>query len=161
MERQHERDQAKRVRQQAKLTTAEPGLAEALSLYSKEVLVAMGHIVIRWGGWSAYKKAPLIELLIDELTDPDNLERIVTKLTEREREALRQVMAGGGVMAWAEFEQRYDNDLNESPYWQYHTPETVMGRLRLHSLLVEATVSDQLVIVVPAELRQTLAEVLK
>lgn len=160
MERQHERDQAKRSRQQAKLTTAEPGLAEALPLYSKDVLVTMGRIVIRSGSWATYKKAELIELLIEELTDPDNLKRIVAKLSDREQEALRQVMAGGGVMVWAEFEQRYDNDLKESPYWQYHTPESVMGRLRLHSLLVEAVVAGQLLIVAPAELRQMLANIL-
>jgi tetratricopeptide (TPR) repeat protein len=160
MERQHDRDQAKRSRQQAKLTTAEPGLAEALPLYSKDVLVTMGRIVIRSGSWATYKKAELIELLIKELTDPDNLKRIVAKLSDREQEALRQVMAGGGVMVWAEFEQRYDNDLKESPYWQYHTPESVMGRLRLHSLLVEAVVAGQLLIVAPAELRQMLANIL-
>jgi hypothetical protein len=159
-ERQHERDRAKRARQQRQLTTAEPTLTEALPLYSKEVLVAMGRLVIRWGGWSAYKKAALIELLSEELTDPNNLTRIVAALTDQEREALRQVMAGGGAMAWAEFERRYGNDLEESPYWQYHTPKTVMGRLRLHGLLVEATIADQPLIVVPAELRQPLTEVL-
>ncbi len=159
-ERQHERDRAKRARQQRQLTTAEPTLTEALPLYSKEVLVAMGRLVIRWGGWSAYKKAALIELLSEELTDPNNLARIVAALTDQEREALRQVMAGGGAMAWAEFERRYGNDLEESPYWQYHTPKTVMGRLRLHGLLVEATIADQPLIVVPAELRQPLTEVL-
>ena len=160
MERQHKRDLAKRIRQQRQLTTAEPGLTEALPLYSKEVLAAMGRVVIRWGGWSAYKKAALLELLVEELTDSDNLTRIVAKLTDQEREALRQVMAGGGVMAWAEFERRYGNDLEESPYWQYHTPETVMGRLRLRGLLVEATVDGELLLAAPAELRQPLIQVL-
>ncbi len=160
MEKQRERDLAKRTRQQRQLTTTEPGLTEALPLYSKEVLAAMGRVVIRWGGWSAYKKAALLELLVEELTDPDNLARIVAKLTDQEREALRQVMAGGGTMAWAEFERRYGNDLEESPYWQYHTPETVMGRLRLRGLLVEATVDGELLIAAPAELRQPLTQVL-
>ena len=160
MERQHARDLAKRTRQQTKLTTAAPTLTESLSLYSKDVLTAMGHIVIRWGGWSGLRKAELLAHIVEELSDQDNLARIVAGLSDEEREALRQVMAGGGTMAWAEFDRRYGNDLEESPYWQYHTPQTLMGQLRLHGLLVEAKVGDELLIVVPVELRPVLADIL-
>lgn len=63
-------------------------------------------------------------------------------------------------VTWQEFDTRHGNDLEESPFWQYHVPETVMGRLRLRGLLVEATVNDELLVVVPAELRQPLGEIL-
>lgn len=131
-----------------------------MSLYSQEVLAATGRVVIQWGGWSALKKAELAERIVDELKDRVNLKRLVTKLRDPEREALRQVLAGGGYMDWQEFETRFDADLEESPYWQYHAPESVMGRLRLHGLLAEATVNDQLFVVIPVELRPVLAELL-
>jgi hypothetical protein len=62
-------------------------------------------------------------------------------------------------MAWDAFDDRYGNDLEESRYWQWHTPETTMGRLRLHGLLVEATVDDELYIVVPMDIREGLGRV--
>jgi hypothetical protein len=89
-----------------------------------------------------------------------NLDRMASELSEQEQAALRQVLASGGTMPWADFEAHYGNDLEESPAWQYHKPETVMGRLRLRGLLAEATVGDQLLVVVPAELRQPLSEIL-
>ena len=64
-------------------------------------------------------------------------------------------------MSWAEFDARYGNDLDESPYWNYHEPETAMGRLRLRGLLVEATVSGELLVAVPVELRESLIAILR
>jgi len=71
------------------------------------------------------------------------------------------VLEGGGTMAWGDFDARYDNDLEESPYWEWRTPETTMGRLRLRGLLVEAMVDGELLVVVPADLRAGLQEILK
>jgi hypothetical protein len=106
------------------------------------------------------RKAELLQRIIDLLDDRDNLEHIVAALNDDERDALRQVLAGGGNLAWQDFEARYGNDLEESPHWQYHVPETVMGRLRLRGLLVEGTIDQKLLIVVPTELRQVLREIL-
>jgi len=61
-------------------------------------------------------------------------------------------------MPWAEFDARYGNDLKESPYWNYHEPQTLMGRLRLYGLLVEATVEGELFVAVPFDLRRLLTE---
>ena len=47
-------------------------------------------------------------------------------------------------MPWDDFDAAYDNDLDESRYWQWHEPETVMGRLRMCGLLVEAKVDGEL-----------------
>ncbi|MCK4470448.1 MAG: hypothetical protein KAW49_01545, partial [Anaerolineae bacterium] len=160
MEQQRKRDQAKRARLQAKLSTPEPALAEALSIYAKDVLTGMARVVVRWGGWSALRKAELIERIAAELGDPDNLERVVGDLNEDERAALRQVLARGGSMPWQDFDATYGNDLEESPYWQWHVPETTMGRLRLRGLLVETTVDGELLVAVPSELRQFLGEML-
>jgi tetratricopeptide (TPR) repeat protein len=160
MDRQRKRNQTKRVRLQSKLSTSEPTLLEALPLYSKDALTAMARVVIPGGGWSGLRKAELLQRIIDLLDDRDNLEHIVAALNDDERDALRQVLAGGGNLAWQDFEARYGNDLEESPHWQYHVPETVMGRLRLRGLLVEGTIDQKLLIVVPTELRQVLREIL-
>jgi len=160
-ERQHKRDQARRARLQAKLSTPEPTLSEALSIYTKDALTGMARVVVRWGGWSTLRKAELVERIITELSDPDNLERVVGGLSDEERAALRQVLAHGGTMPWQDFDATYGNDLEESPYWQWHVPETTMGRLRLRGLLVETTVDGELLVAVPSELRQFLGEMLK
>jgi Tfp pilus assembly protein PilF len=161
MQQQSERWKANRARLQTKLSTLQPSLVEALPLYSKDVLTGMGREIILGGGWSTLRKAELAERLVEELNDAYNLERIVNRLSEAEREALRQVLAGGGHMDWQQFTARYDSDTEESPYWQYHAPESLMGRLRLRGLLVEATVDNRLLVVIPAELRQLLAEILE
>ncbi|HUV88698.1 MAG TPA: hypothetical protein VMY80_03520, partial [Anaerolineae bacterium] len=55
---------------------------------------------------------------------------------------------------WQDFEARYGSDLEESPYWEWHAPETTMGRLRGRGLLAETTVDGELRVVVPVELRE-------
>lgn len=158
--RQRERDQAKRARLQAGLTTPNPSLSETLPLYTKDALTGMAREVIPWGGWAALRKAQLVETIISVLEDRDLLERIVARLDDDEQESLRQVLERGGSMLWEEFDAGYGNDLEESRYWQYHAPETLMGRLRLRGLLAEATVDGQLLVVVPSELRRPLEEIL-
>jgi len=160
LEERRKRDRARRARLQTKLSISQPSVSEALSIYTKEALTAMARVVLLWGGWSGLRKAELLQRIIERLQDPDNLERIVTDLHERERAALRQVLAHGGHMPWRDFDAEYGNDLGESPYWIYHKPETVMGRLRLRGLLVEATVDDELLLTVPTELRHALSDLL-
>ena len=157
-ERQHKRDTVWRARLQEKLSTPDPTLSEALPLYTKEILTGMARKVVRWGSWSALRKAELIERIIQELADPDDLNWLVGRLADEERDALRQVLARGGSMPWAEFDAAHDNDLEESRYWQWHEPETIMGRLRMCGLLVEATVDGELLVAIPAELRPLLAQ---
>ncbi len=159
-ERQRARDEAKRTRLQAALSTADPSLHDALSLYTKEVLTGMGRVVLPLGGWSTLKKAELLDEILRGLGDPENLEWIVGQLNDGEREALGQVLAQGGHMPWQDFDARYGNDLEESRYWQWHVPETTMGRLRHRGLLTEATVKGELLVAVPLELRPVLAQLL-
>jgi tetratricopeptide (TPR) repeat protein len=159
-ERQRERDRAWRVRLQARLTTPDPSLAEALPLLTKEVLTGTGREVLPEGGWSALRKAELVERLVHALPRPETLARMVAGLSDEERDALRQVLAHGGHVPWQDFDAGYGNDLDESRYWQWHQPETTMGRLRLRGLLVEATVDGELRVAIPLELRQALHTVL-
>jgi tetratricopeptide (TPR) repeat protein len=160
-ERQRKRDSARRARLQAKLSTLEPSLAEALPLYSKEVLTAIARLVLPHGGWSGLRKAELLEGLIGGFRNPHVVDRLVAQLSDEERTALHQVLAGGGHMPWQDFDERYGNDLEESQYWQYREPTTTMGRLRLRGLLVEATVNDTLLVVVPLDVRQMVRKSLR
>lgn len=160
-EAQHKRERARRFRLQAKLTTPDPSVAETLGLHSKEVLTAMARQVLPGGGWSALKKAKLLDAIAAGLENPDNVAAMAGDLEDAERAALRQVLDRGGTMPWVEFQAAYDDDLEESPYWQYHEPETVMGRLRRAGLLVETTVAGELLVAVPDPLRPILRRVLE
>ncbi len=159
-EQQYERDRAWRERLQAKLSSASPTLAKALPLYTKDALTATARRVIWGGSWSALRKAELVERIVQTLQNPDGLEWVVTRLEDEDRAALQQVLSQGGTMPWQDFDAAYDNDLEESRHWEYHEPQTVMGRLRLRGLLVEATVDDELLIVMPVELRPLLRDIL-
>ena len=159
-ERQHQRALARRMRLQSKLTTAAPSFSEALPLYSKDALTGMGRVVIPWGGWSAFRKAELIQEIIKALTASELVGHVVSELSDDERAALRQVFAAGGTMVWRDFDKVYGNDLEESRYWNWHEPETTMGRLRQRGLLVETTVENELLVAIPSDLRPLLEEIL-
>jgi tetratricopeptide (TPR) repeat protein len=159
-ERMYQRDAAKRAKLQKKLTTPDPTLSEALPLYTKDALTGMGRAVIPWGGWSAYRKAGLVEEIIKALTDPDSLALVVEGLPDEAREAIEHVLDRGSTMPWPDFDAAYDNDLDESPYWNWHEPESVMGNLRVRGLLVEATVDGEMIVTIPVGLRQLLRDAL-
>jgi len=160
IEQQRQRDRARRARLQTKLSKADPALSEALAIYTKGALTGMARAVLPWGGWSALRKAELLQRIVDGMGEDFVLERIVRALSDEERAALRRVLAHGGHWAWQDFDAEYGNDLEESPDWEYHEPETVMGRLRLRGLIVEAMVDGDLVITTPSELRPLLGRVL-
>ncbi|MCP4535579.1 MAG: tetratricopeptide repeat protein [Chloroflexi bacterium] len=158
--RQHKRDQAKRARMQAKLTTPDPTLSDALSIHTKDILIGMARAVLSRGGWSALRKAELHHEVVEALSDPYFVELAVNGLNDDDRTALRQMLANGGTMPWKDFDTRYGNDLEDSPYWNYHVPETTMGKLRLRGLLAEATVNRELLVTIPSELRPILEKIL-
>ncbi|MBN1812828.1 MAG: hypothetical protein JXA14_13415 [Anaerolineae bacterium] len=81
-------------------------------------------------------------------------------LSDDVRTALQHVLDQSGTMPWADFDAAYDNDLDESPYWNWHEPESVMGNLRARGLLAEATIDGEMIITIPTDLRQPLGDVL-
>ncbi len=152
-DRLRERARAYRKRQR-KLSTPDPTLAEALSLYTKELLTAIARNVAPEGGWSKYRKAELLDFLVERLQDEDVQARVLASLPPEALAAFEQVQAQGGVMAWDAFDEAYGNDLDDSPYWQYHEPESIMGTLRSHGLLFEVDTPDGLFLSIPVELRR-------
>jgi hypothetical protein len=121
----------------------------------------MARIICSGEGWSAMNKAALHRYLTDRLQTPGTLSRLVEGLQVEERQALSAILEGGGSLAWTEFDARYGNDLEESPYWQYHESKTLMGRLRARGLVVEATADNTLYLTIPVELRALLLGLLQ
>lgn len=149
---------AARRRLQERIPHLDPTLREVLDGFSRQVLTGVGRAVMPHGGWSGMKKADLIEELAHHLSDPDDIEFAIITLEDEELEALRDVLKKGGAMPWQEFDAKYGNDLDESGYWNYHVPETVMGRLRMRALLAEATVDGTRYVCVPREVRHLLMQ---
>ncbi|MBN1146616.1 MAG: tetratricopeptide repeat protein [Anaerolineales bacterium] len=152
----YKRQQSSRARLQKKLSTTDPALGESLGIYTKELMTGMASTIVPYGSWSALKKAELHQHLVESLQDPDVLKRVIAGLGQDKRQALGQVLERGGYMPWKEFEALYGNDLEDSPYWQYHVPESIMGHLRLRGLLVEAQVEGEIILAIPLELRRPL-----
>jgi hypothetical protein len=65
-----------------------------------------------------------------------------------------------GVRPWEEFTAKFGDDFDESPYWQWHAPETLSGFLRMSGVLAVGTLDGVQVAVIPAELRPLLKNVL-
>jgi len=156
----HAQNLRKRQKQQTRLTALHPSLAEALSIFTKDELTAIARVTVSGGGWSTLRKAELLQRIHASLTDNTNIERLLETLTRRERMLLQEILADDGHILWDTFDSRFDNDMEESPHWIYHTPASMMGRLRLRVLLTETTTDGQLWLAIPAELRQPLTELL-
>lgn len=147
----HERKRTRPIRPDAPLK-------ECLERLSRESLVAMARVHSVY--YVKLRKEPLVERLAEALTDPLALERAVSSLSETERQALQDVLDAGGILPWDEFTARYGNDVQESQYWYYSEPQTVMGRLRMYGFLSDGTIEGQRVVLVPGELRGLLPSVL-
>jgi len=156
LRRQREREERKRRRP----TRADATLAECLERITKDGLVGTARAMPTPRKYNV-RKAILIQDLVEYLSNPEVLREIVKRLSEEERQALRDVLEAGGTMDWEKFTGRYGDDLDESPYWDYHEPETVMGRLRMLGLLSEGTVDDRLIVLIPYELRELLPPLLE
>ncbi len=155
-EQTRQREERKRHRP----TRLDAGLVECLERLTKDALIGTARAMPVPRKYNV-RKAILIQDLAQYLTTPSELRKIVQALREEERQALRDVLEAGGWVDWETFTSRYDHDLDESPYWQWHEPETVMGRLRMLGLLSEGTVDDQLIVLVPRELRELLPPLLE
>lgn len=132
-------------------------LHSCLSRHTKDNLMAMARAldIKRPPG---IRKAELIALLADSLADPEVVARAWGCLTGEEREALRFILAQGGMVPYDEVSAKYGDDLGDHFYWYYREPETTIGRLRLHGLLFEGGHGGEVVLVIPTEVRGLLAD---
>lgn len=145
-----------RQRQLSRPISAEESLADCLNRITREALAAS---LRAWDQPSAGRKAEVIERLVKALTNREWLDFYINyQLSQEEWKALLWVLAGEGVRPWSEFTARFGDDFDESPYWQYHEPETIPGRLRMLGLLAVGTYAGQTIALIPLELRPLLPE---
>jgi tetratricopeptide (TPR) repeat protein len=151
-----------RHRQQARLATLTPSLADVVGTFTAELLHPIARAVAPSQRLSGLRKAELQQLVIEALLAPATLERIVNHdLNDAERAALAAVLDAGGALPQDQFRAAYGDDAAESPWWTHTPPASVAGRLRLRCLLAETTVAGTVYLAVPAELRAPLAAVLR
>jgi hypothetical protein len=153
-------DTYRRRRQRARLP-ADPTLEDCFGLLTKGDMTGIRQ-VFNLQGISALKKAELRRYLVNAFTDADFLRTVVYDLNDAERAALRDLLDHGGVMDWQAFADRHGDDLDESPYLEFHASrmKTVMGRLRARGLLFEGTADDRLILAIPREVRSLLQQIL-
>jgi tetratricopeptide (TPR) repeat protein len=149
----------KRVKKQ--LPASDPPLAQVLTAYTKGMLTGMARNVLPESGWSGLKKAQLAEALAEALLDRDNLRRVLARLPLPERALLRSVVQQGGVVPAAELRAEHGDEREESPYWEYHHPESPLGWLQICGLVAVVDGADEELVVVPLELRELLPALVK
>lgn len=161
MEDQRKREQASRARQQAKLTTAAPTVAEVMGLYNVETLKAMARDIAPYDSVTALRKAEVYELLVTKLLDEANIRRMIAStVDDKEHAALRFILAAGGAVPRAQFVARFGDDAGESPYWRTFAPQSTLGKLRYDGMVAETTVAGVVLVAVPTELRPMLTAAL-
>jgi hypothetical protein len=106
------------------------------------------------------KKQEKIDRLTERILAADIFDEFVRDLETNQREALGWVLAGGGWRPWKEFTQRFGDDMDESPYWQWHEPESLPGKLKRAGLLFAGTLDGVQVAFIPADVRGKLTKFL-
>lgn len=153
-ERRHEQ------RKRRRSTRTDATLVECLARLTKGALVGTARAIMPSPRPYNVRKEVLIQDLARYLANADHLAKIIDGLADSEQQALREVLEAGGTLSWETFTARWGDDLDESPDWQWHEPETVMGHLRMLGLLSEGTVDLELLVLIPYELRPLLAPLL-
>ena len=102
--------------------------------------------------------------VVAALSDRERLARLVAGLAGEEQDALRFLLASGGIMARQNFSRRFSDDRGDSFFVREDPPESVLGRLRDRGLVfvgrAPAAIPRGLALVVPAPLRAPLTELL-
>ena len=132
-------------------------LQSCLSRYTKENLAAVAQ-ALNIKQPAGIRKAELITFLAKSSAHRAVVEEAWRSLNSEEQEAVRFVLAQGGMVSYDEVSAKYGDDLEEYYYWYYREPETTIGRLRLHGLLFEGGHGDEVVLAIPTEVRGLLAD---
>lgn len=120
----------------------------------------LGAVCQFWKTIKYGKKKEKVARLAGRIQDPEIFKEIVSRLDDEERSGLRWILEGGGFCPWGEFTQRFGDDMDESPYWQWHEPVSLAGRLKRTGLLHVGTLQGSTVAFIPADIREPLAGIL-
>jgi tetratricopeptide (TPR) repeat protein len=134
-------------------------LDSLMARLTKSAYVGM-YRALQIDGISGLRKAEMGEAIAARLRDQHFLAWVVRRLDDAERAALRYALRVGGVMPYADATVRFGDESDDSPYWEYHEPDSTVGRLRRRGLLFAGELDGQLVLVVPDDLRAALRELL-
>lgn len=145
-------------RKRGKVIAPQAQLVSCLDRVSREALAGTARV---WGVSSAGRKAELIDRLAQTISDEEHLGYQLQELRGKDRRALRAVLDAGGWMDWEQFREEHGDDLDESPYWQWHEPDTVPGVLRMYGLLAIGTHEERVIVVIPEELRSPLEKLIE
>lgn len=159
VEEMREDDLRRRVKMRSAPIGPDAALGEVLAGYTKNALVGMGKLLDLPKPFTGLKKRELVEKICFHLCSLGFLKRVVRGLRPEERLALLGLMLKGGFMHWDEFSGKFGDDLEESPYWDWHPPETVMGRLKARGLIGEGSFDGSERIFIPYEFRPLLQAV--
>jgi tetratricopeptide (TPR) repeat protein len=113
-----------------------------------------------WQVSTAGKKAELSARLSQAILDEATLRKALVELAPVERRALRWVMEAGGWRSWQGFIEEFGDDMDESPSWEYHKPETIPGRLKMMGLMTAGTCEGEQVALIASDLRPLLQKTL-
>ena len=152
-------DMRRRMKMRSAPIGSDAAMGEVLARYTKNALVGMGKLLDLPKPFTGLKKRELVEKVCFHLCRLGFLKRVVRGLRPEERLALLDLMLKGGFMPWDEFSGKYGDDLEESPYWKWHPPKTVMGRLKARGLIGEGSFDGSERIFIPYELRPLLQAV--
>jgi hypothetical protein len=107
-------------------------------------------------------KKDKINQIVSRLTT--ELDDVIEKLPPKSREALKLVMDEGGWVKYNKLSKEYGEE-NDSYFWETEPPTSTVGMLRLHGLLFVGKAGidgrNYKVAVVPKDIREELAEILK
>ena len=154
-------DLRRRVKMRSAPISPDAALNEILARYNKNALVGMGKFLNLPSPVTGLKKGELVEKISSHLRSQNFLKQVVDGLEHEDRLALLDLMFKGSLMPLEEFVEKHGDDLEESPYWSWHLPETVMGRLKARGLIAEGSYDGRVWILIPCELRPLLRAVQK
>jgi tetratricopeptide (TPR) repeat protein len=114
--------------------------------------------------WKTYvygKKQEMVTRLAVRIMNVDLFGEITRGLDHEQHEALCWILENNGWRPWEEFNQKFGDDMDESPYWRYHDPESLPGRLKMAGLLFTGTLNGAHVAFIPVDIRWQVAQVLQ
>jgi len=155
----YQRQSANRFHRKA-LNTPLTQQADLKTCLSKQTNDTLSAICRFWRTKEYGKKQEMVARLAARILDVEIWDEIFKALEESEREALEWILDGGGWRSWTEFTNKFGDDMDESPYWRYHDPESIPGRLKRAGLLFAGKLGGQEVAFIPADLRPLLKKVL-
>jgi hypothetical protein len=156
-----ERHLRRRLKMRSAPISPDAALDLVFARYNKNALVGMGKLLKLPSPVTGLKKGELVEKISSHLRSANFLKQVVDGLEHEERLAMLDLMFKGGLMPLEEFVEKHGDDLDESPYWSWHPPETVMGRLKARGLIAEGSHGGSECILIPCELRPLLQAIQK